>query len=231
MAYPTWQQAIIALAGPDTNSEPLWSGRVAWDDDEDEIKSVSVPALDIGAKESIVLVARNSSPTVDMVVNVGHVITATSSTGATSWAVTGTAATDRVGLVAHGLKVGDVVYTDTATTDLTADTPYYVVGATHNVDVNADYFYLLAAGRDNSADPAVVDLTEAESWTLQMWPEFVAHTSFTVPKFAAASSTAPIDGFVSKVITGWGKYGGRIMVEKSDDTAGVCTCYLAIYRG
>lgn len=215
----------------DYQTGPLWTGRVYWTDDEDSLESIDVPALPLERDEPIILIARNSSPTVDMVVNVGQLITAVSSTGATSWTVTGTAANDRVGLVAHGLKVGDVVYTDTATTDLAANTPYYVVGATHNVDVNADYFHLLAAGRDNSADPAVVDLTDAETWTLQMWPEFVAHTSFTVPKFAAASSTAPIAGFESRLISGWGKFGGRIMVAKSAATAGVCTCYLAIYRG
>jgi len=212
---------------------PLWQGRVKWTHDEDSLEYIDVDPLPIYADESVVLVARNSSPTVDMVVNVGQLVYGFP-TGAAydkTWVCTAATATDLVLFDAHGLAVGDAVTPVASARGLTAGTVYYVVGADHETDIpDADSFYLSTARGSESLANITGDDDDV-TVTLTLVPEFAAYTSFTVPKFAAASSTAPIDGCVSKNIGSFGRYGGRLMVEKSAATAGVCTCYLAIYRG
>jgi hypothetical protein len=212
---------------------PLWQGRLTWTNNEDSMESIDVDPLPIYGDESVVLVARNGSPTVDMTVNVGHLVYGfpTGATTETTWVCTEAAtATDIITCVAHGLKHGDAVTPVESARGLTAGTVYYVVGANAATDVTADTF-ALAAARGSASLANITGDDDEVPVTLQLVAEFAEYTSFTVPKFAAGSSTAPIAGFASRNIGSFGRYGGQIQVEKSAATAGVCTCYLAIYRG
>lgn len=224
MPNPTYQQAIVNAVGPTASDEPLWTGRVAWTLDEDSIESIDVDALPIGIDDAITIYARNGSATVDMVVNVGlnlaclpEGVTTNTATAATA---TGGASDYFTTGSAHGLLVGDAIVVAESNDDLTAGTIYYVVAVPTSVRFQIN----------TTRGAAAMNLTDTDPISYTIAEEFFALTSFTVPKFAAASSTAPVAGLEARVITGWGKHGGCIKVEKSAATAAACNCYLEIRR-
>jgi hypothetical protein len=213
----------------------LWSDRLAWTHDEDSMEYVDIPALSVGAGNNCLLTIRNSSPTVAVTVNVGHMVKCHPSGAAVDkiWTCAGVAATDVITSAAHGLSAGDAVeIVDAGGGTGVAGTIYYVVGASnsaaHSTAVGANTFCLAAARGSDT----VLDITGTGAFTFQIASEFSAITTFTVPVWAAASSTAPVGGVQSVILEAWPfvSGGGRLMVEKAAATSCIMTVYAELRR-
>lgn len=121
----------------------------------------------------------------------------------------------------HGLSIGDAIVFSGDGGGVTAGNVYYVI-ATSTTKV-----FQVSTTRGGSAFNVDAD---NETNTFHIVDEFFALTSFDIPKFSAGTTTAPVAGLVSKVITGFGHYGGRINFEKSAATAAAFFAYAEIRR-
>ncbi len=216
----------------------LWSGRLAWTHDEDSMESIDIPPLPVGNEERCLLSVRNTSPTVDVTVNVGYLAKCHPAGEGKSrvWTAAGVAATDVITSAAHGLVAGDAVEIVTAGGGTgAAGTVYYVVGpsntAAHSTPILTDGTdtFCLATARGSDS---VLNITGTGSFEFKIAEEFFALTSFLVGKWVVGSSTAPIAGLTSTIVDSWpfASQGGRLMVEKSATTAGIFTVYAEIRR-
>lgn len=217
------------------SGEILWTGHIDFGHDEDALKSIDIPSLPVGSEDRCFLSARNGSPTVDVTVFVGYLRKVSPVDDLTKvWSASGVVATDVITSVAHGLKAGDAIeIVDAGGGTGVAGTVYYVVGpsntAAHSTPVTADTFSLaLSRGSDT-----VLNITSTGLFTFKLASEFVKHTSFSLAKWAAASSVVPVAGLESKIVDAWpfATHGGRLLVAKSAATAGIFSVDFEIRRG
>ena len=212
-----------------TKGEVLFRGKLDWTLNEDSMEVLDTGTLDVGTQENVLICVRNGSPTVDLVVNVGHMAACypatTSPTGAVAVTDTTAGATKTFTAAAHGLHIGDAVVFTGDGGGVTAGTVYYVI-----TTADADTFQV-STTRGGSA--FAVDADD-ETNSVSIAQEFFALsngsavTTIAVPKFAAGTSVAPVAGLVVAVVQGW--TGGRLMVEKSAATAAAFSCYVEIRR-
>lgn len=199
--------------------EVVFRGKVDWTLNQDVMKTFDIPNIGVGDEDFLIAV-RNGSPTVDLVVNVGHMAPCypalTTPRGEVACTMNNTG--DTITLVAHGLNLGDAITFSGAGGGVTVGVVYYVMAVS-----NANTFQVSTA-RGGTAQ--VLNADAANMFTVA--DEFFALTTINVSKFAAGTSIAPIDGLVSTLVQGWN--GGRLMLEKSAATAAAFSAYVEVRR-
>jgi hypothetical protein len=212
----------------------LWSGRVAWTHDENSMESIDIPPLPVGKEERCLLSVRNTSPTVDVTVYVGHMVKAHPDGESASkvWSLGSSGSNTIFQSTAHGLLVGDALECLTAGgSNCTAGVIYYVHGADHATAVPADTLYLSLTRTEGGA---LIDATTAVAGTFEIAEEFYVLTSFTLGKWAVGVVATPVAeaGLISKVVDTWpfASGGGRLMIGYADTGIGDFNVYAEIRR-
>jgi len=201
--------------------EVVYRGKVNWTLNQDSMKTLDIPNIGVGGDDFLIAV-RNGSPTVDLVVNVGHMAPCYPALTTPRGEVDVTDTADAAATFtapAHGLAVGDAIEFSGDGGGVTVGRVYYVVAVS-----DADTFQV-STTRGGTAFNVDAD---HETNTFHIAEEFFALTTFAVPKFAAGTSTAPVAGLVSALVQGWN--GGRLMLEKSAATAAAFSAYVEVKR-
>jgi len=208
-----------------TLEEVLAYGFATWTLNEDAIKYVDLSLIKPWDSEILNIGLRNESATVDLTATLGSMRRCYSATATPRGIVACTVAlaTDLVTAVAHALRVGDAINFGATTGGFTVATTYYVLTAP-----SADTFTVGVARLG-----ATFDITANGANTFRIAEEFFAKESFTVPKFAAATSTAPVAGLRTYPLVGWPipPTKGRIYLAKSAVTAAAFGAYVEVRRG
>jgi hypothetical protein len=215
---------IVTIDHSGRKGDVLFRGFVSWTENEDSLEHIDIAADSADdVSDQVTITVRNGSPTVGIRAIVGNMRpcypATTSPTG--SIAVVGTVATDIFTAEAHGLNIGDAIAFTGAGGGVTAGVTYYVI----EKDANT---FKVSTARGGSA----FDVQDTTANACSIVEEFFEIDSFTVPKWAAATSTEVEQGMVEAQFAGFpNPYNkGRIYFAKSDDTAGAFTAYVEVRR-
>lgn len=210
-------------------AEPLFTGKIKWTNNEDAVKRIVVPPLEIPIGESLVVHVRNSSKTVDITAIMGEEVLChpTGTDASKVWTAVGATSTDAFAATAHGLAVGDALEVlTTSSTCVTAGQVLYVTGSDAATDITANEFRLAASPLLGT----VVDVVAPTTLTLKTAPQFYVKSAVLVEKVAVASGTVAETGKESIVVEGWGRNGGVVKLAKSAATAGVMNASIVVNR-
>jgi len=214
---------LLKVAPNPSKGELLWSGNLSWSTDELAVKSINVPVLGTGSEDQFLLSVRNASADVALKVFVGMSTECypTIDSPRDSQAVYYTEADiDSFSSENNALIVGDAVVFSGDGGNVVPGVIYYVTS------VDGERFQVSLRRGGTVID---VDVDE-ETNTVSIVDEFFELTSFDVPAFAIDTTTTPVAGLVSKLVSGFGHYGGRLMVAKAAETAAAFNCYMEIRR-
>jgi len=133
--YPTWQQALIAMAGEYDYSQPIFTGCAefpAGTGADAVMRTIDVPDLGLSTRNAVVVGVRNGSEDEDITVSLGNMSVFSPYTRGDQVSIACTPAADTdnwTTATAHNFSYGDRVIFTGAGGGVTANVYYYVIPA------------------------------------------------------------------------------------------------------
>jgi len=170
-----------------SKGDVLFAGVASWNLDEDSMEHLDVPNVLTGLHEDVLIAVRNGSPTVDLVVNVGHmakILPYVRGDRPTLIGCTASAADDTfTTVVPHKLKVGDRVKFTGTGGGVTANLYYYVIAVT------SEYIFKVSTTHGGT----VVNLNDDAANVVDYVPSPAGEVAITSTQDVNATFTTTVD--------------------------------------